>query len=557
MKCKKVKVLLAPYILGDLVNDFKLLGQLEEHLRNCNYCTEEYQSIRQTIGFVEEYKDIFAEVFAEIDLERARKADTQKRSWEKIPSESTEKTKSLQLFRRISAVAACLLIGISLWMVFSNQPKPQTPPQNSSLEQVVSAIAPSVEIEVVSDDGNIIIPAGRNISTLAGQLMTLRINEKHRLIVNENTSLSINPLVLDENIGCAVELTTGRIYAYVEHNGNPFVVETSNGNAVITGTTFDIQTTGIETKLVVVEGTVQFKSQAGSVKVSKGQFSKIVTRSGPTVPLICDTFELTAWARGYELKNTLAKIESITDSFDLTDLWLTAASGTIELENLNYQEWIEQKQDWFEREFSQVFRLKEALAEEAIEVDYPELLFATGDIWQFAYPQVSNQQIPVISFDSLLKAGSQYGFDEQWLLENIPAKSFPDNPKEIFTGRNALEQWADCFEQLQKSSQAPDSGTLLYSLHAGTYLTNTRTLAWLYIANEKPSISDEDKGQVQALLQSQVNTANELTNLVIRLFAASKNQPCEELNTLINQIIGSITAIMDIEEGISEYEISK
>ncbi|MFC1781164.1 FecR domain-containing protein, partial [Planctomycetota bacterium] len=473
----------------------------------------------------------------------------------------TEKTKKLQLFRRISAVAACLLIGISLWMVFSNQPKPQTHPQDSSLEQVTSAIAPSVKIEVVSNDGSVIIPAGQKISTLAGQLMTLRINEKHRLVVNENTSLSIKTLVSEENIGCAVELAAGQVYAYVEHDGNPFVVNTANGEAVITGTTFDIQTTGIETKLVVVEGTVQFESQAGSVKVAKGQLSKISAKSAPTAPSLCDTVELTVWARGYELKSALAKIakiESVTDSFDLTNLWLSATSGPIDLENIDYSEWIEQKRDWFEREFPHVFDLKQALAKEAIETDYPELLFVSGDIWQFAYPQVSLNQIPVITLDSLLKAGSRYGCDEQWLLENIPAiNSLLDSPKEIVTGINAFGQWVDCFEKLRNTTKAPDSATLLYSLHACTYLTNTRILAWLYIANDKTDFSAEDKEQVLDLLQSQVNTANELTSRVIRLFAASENQPCEELNVLIEQVADNLALLIDIEKRVSEYEISK
>ncbi|MBN2588793.1 MAG: FecR domain-containing protein, partial [Sedimentisphaerales bacterium] len=454
------------------------------------------------------------------------------------------------------------LIGISLfWIIFTNQPKPQIMPENPVSEQFVSASALTVKIEEVSGGNNLSISSGQEIAS-TNQLKTLIINDKHRLIMNENTTLSIKPISENEHIGCVINLVSGQIYAHVEHDGNPFVVETAYGKAVITGTTFDIKAMDTDTTLIVAEGTVQFTSQIGLVEVSAGYKSEIIAKSSPTTPSICDAEQLTAWATGYELKTALAKMESIVDSdisdlFDISDIFTVSFSDTGDLQEINYQEWVEQKREWFAREFPQIFQLKEALANEQIKVDYPELLFTSGNLWQFTYEQALIKKIPVITFNSLLKAGYKYGCDEQWFLENIPAsKALMAKPEGILTGQNAFHQWSEQFKQMKKSQQS-DSDVFLSSLLASVYLANTRTLAWLYITNENTVLSAENRTEILSLLQNEVNTAEKLKEYIIRLFAVSEKLPCEESNVLIDQIIDSVEAIMDIEERVSEYEIGK
>jgi hypothetical protein len=253
----------------------------------------------------------------------------------------------------------------------------------------------------------------------------------------------------------------------------------------------------------------------------------------------------------------LAKIQSISDGYDLTDLGLSAISGPIELERINYEDWVEEKRDWFEREFPWIFQLKSALAAEGIEADYPELLISSGDIRQFVFPETSPQQIPILHFGSLLKAASRYGFDEQWLTANITGtKSMTDmpTPKGIYTGRKAFEHWASCFEKMRKSQAPSDSNTLLSSLHAAMYLVNTRTLAGLNLMNGRTSLSAEDKAEVLIHLQNEVNKANELAGRLIRIFAGPANQPCEACRGLLDGIIEGISIITSIEERILEYE---
>ncbi|MBN2591227.1 MAG: FecR domain-containing protein [Sedimentisphaerales bacterium] len=373
--------------------------------------------------------------------------------------------------------------------------------------------------------------------------------------MDEYTTLLITPLTPNEYIGCIVNLSFGRIYAHVEHDGNPFFVETAHGKAIITGTTFDIETNQTETKLIVAEGSVKFTSQAGSVDVLSGYFSEIFAKQAPIQPSLCDTKKLTAWATGFEFKTTLEKIKAFSDSYDVSDLGLTANSGPLDLEKINYEQWIEQKRDWFVREFPLAFQLKEALAEEDIETDYPQLLFTSGIFWQFTYPQVSNNQFSIITSDSLLNAVSMYDFDKQWLIKSIPSTKYLSNNlidvKGIYPGDEAFQKWIEQFQNARKDNKSLNSDILLYSLHAGTYLTNTRILIWLYIVNEKTNLTPENKANILALLQNEVNEAEKIKENIIRLFTISENCQCEEFNVLIDRLIESLTEIMECEERLT------
>ncbi|MBN1187147.1 MAG: FecR domain-containing protein, partial [Bacteroidales bacterium] len=422
----------------------------------------------------------------------------------------------------------------------------------------ISLSIPSVKIEKITDGIAQTIPANQEISTNSGQMATLVINSKHRMILNENTSLSINPHVSEENIGCTVNLNYGRIYTQVEHDGNPCIVETANGKAIITGTTFDIEANESKTTLVVAEGSVNFTSEVGSVDVVAGYSSEIFAKSAPLQPVLCDTKQLTAWATGYELETTFAKIEAISDTFDISDLWLTANSGPINLENINYETWIEQKRDWFEREFPSIFQLYDILTVEGIQSEYQELLFTSGILWEFKYPQVSNRQYSFVTSDSLLKVASGYGFDRDWLKKKIPSiNNSLTNKTNLLTEQEAFQKWIEQFRNARKTNKSLDSDILLYSLHAGTYLANTRTLIWFYIANEKTDLISENKANLLALLQDEVNEAEKFKEYIIRLFTISENCPCEEFNEIIEKVIDSLTEIMEIEGKVKEYEIGK
>ena len=564
MDCTEAKNLFVDHILRELAPDSEQLRKLEAHLACCRVCREEYESNKWAVGFIEAHKAEFAEAIEAVESKAVSQEELE-RSWrgikaklDKLEAQETKEKpgKIYRLLVKVSAAAACLALCVSAYLMLFKPARTE----KSARSQVVSVPADTIRIQMLSDDGSTLIPAGRQIASV-DSLKTLVINEKHRIVLNSDTTVSLGPLEQNNRVGCLVKLASGQIYAHVEHDGNPFVIATAHGRAVITGTTFDIKATDRSTTLVVADGSIKFESEKGVVEVAAGQVSRIIANSAPTRPVSCDTTELTAWATEYELRTAIAKIGSYSETYDLTDLWISAISGLIDLKSVVYADWIEEKRSWFQREFPWIFQLQSALAAEGIEVDYPQLLISSGDIWQFVFPETSPQQIPILHFGSLYKVASKYGFDEQWLTANIPAAGFAiDEPTTVnsrFAGLKAFEAWVSCFEQMRKSTETPDSGTILSSIHAGAYLANTRTLAWFSINNGRHALRPEDENQVLDLLQTEVNTANELIGRVIGLFAASAEQPCDECHGMLDGIIEGISTITSIEERILEYEARK
>jgi hypothetical protein len=563
MDCKEAEILFMPHLMGELEPGSQQIYEFRVHLATCQVCSGQYESYKWTVEFIKSHKAEFAVALESIEYKATQQKELEC-SWQCIEAEldrfeaQKRKEKAVKIYRivtRISAAAACVAIGILGWLMISDSRTPEKPIH----PQIASAPASSIKIQLLSDDGEVLIPAGQQIVS-SDSLKTLIINDKHRLIMNTNTTLAIRLFNHDEQAGYIVYLASGQIYAHVEHNSSPFIVNTAHGRAVITGTTFDVMATNADTTLVVVEGRVKFESKWGSTQVTTGQISKIAPNSAPTNPVSCKALKLTAWATAYELKPVLAKIQSISDGHDLTDLGFVVISGPIELERINYKDWIVDKRTWFRREFPQIFQLQKALRAEGIEVDYPELLTSSGDIWQFVYPETSPQQIHVPRFDSMLKAASKYGFDKQWLTTKIPStKSMIDMPipKGFYTGQKAFEHWASCFEKLRKSQVPMDSSTLLCSLHAAVYLVNTRTLVWLNLMNGGTNLSAEDKAKILILLQNEVNKANELAGHLMRVFAGLVKQACEACRDQLDGIIENINTIADIEKGVLEYEVRK
>jgi hypothetical protein len=494
---------------------------------------------------------------------KANQQQELERSWRGIEAkidklEAAEKREKRARIRRIlikvSAAAACLAIGVFVWVMLSDSTIPDEPLVNRSPSDPATAI----RIEMLSPTGNVEVAAGQQISTSAGQLRTLTINDRHRLVLNGETSVSIEPLSENDRFGCIVNLDFGQIYADIEHDGRPFLVVTDYGRAVITGTTFDVKTTQFGTTLVVAEGSVRFESVKGAVEVDSDQISEILANSAPTKPRSCDATKLTAWASVHNQTRALAKIKPYSNDYNLNDLWLTANSSPIDLESIDYDQWIEKKRPWFEREFPWIFQLQAALKDEGIEADYPQLLLSSGDIWQFAYPANTPRQIPAAYLDPMLKAASEYGFDKKWIMKNIPAAeaAAANPPQGQFTGLKAFDKWMAGIEKAKESVDPPDSQTLLYSLHASAYLVNTRTLTWLGITNGKTNISAAARDEILTSLQAEVNTANELTGRVIRLLADIEAQPCDECRTLLDGMIENIATITGIEKGLEEEFMS-
>jgi len=183
------------------------------------------------------------------------------------------------------------------------------------------------------------------IRSPSDELKTLLINGKHRLLLNSNTFLSVNELTERGQSGCLLSLNFGEIFVQVEHNDKAFVVETAHGRAMITGTTFDVKVTTDIASLVVTEGSIRFESSKGNVEVLAGQLSELAINSAPSQSVPCKIPELLAWTTGHEIKTELCKIQSDDDSYDLSELSVLSMSGPVDLETIDYKQWIEEKRD--------------------------------------------------------------------------------------------------------------------------------------------------------------------------------------------------------------------
>ncbi|MDH4238975.1 MAG: FecR family protein [Phycisphaerae bacterium] len=553
MDCKESQILFAPHIMGDLEHGPGLYSQLEAHLLSCQACRERYEIREQTIAFIEQHKAIFAEALRNPEEKKAAEKEEIELSWKRIEARLDElevqerkekQAKFRRLIVRVSSVAACLVVGISTFLTYSIYSKPKV------------ALKPSIRIELVSDNGNILIPADRPIVS-SDELKTLIIDGKHRMVMNTNTVLAVESLRENSNTGCLVKLDSGRIYTHVEHEGNPFVVDTVHGKAVITGTTFDVKVTHNSTTLIVSEGTVQFESEKGVVKVAAGQTSEIAGQSAPSIPLSCNTAELTAWATGYKSEPALAQAESNTYPLELT---LSPGKEPVILEETDYTTWVEQKRGWFKQNFPWIFQLKDALAKEGIKVDYPELLIKSGDIWQFVYLDVSPARFSVIDPNSLINTASDYGFGEQDLFEAVPSAKFAIgdmNTKTRLFGLDAFSKWVTFLEDIRNSSKELDWDTLLYSLHASTYLTNTKTLGWLSIKNSTFTCDVKDRRELLLLLQEEVQAACNCVE-ALKLAATSQHKSCSpEYWEVLDHILKNTKVIYESEKAIHELRQSR
>jgi ferric-dicitrate binding protein FerR (iron transport regulator) len=558
MDCKEAQLLTVSHILGDLNPDSRQHRELEAHLLSCQTCAEEYAGSKWVVGFIESHKAEFAEVLGLVH----DKADEQKQlesSWQCIEAkldkiEAQERQeKQVKLHRKlwkVTAAAACVAVGISVWLMLSNSKTLKNP----IMQPLTAAPAQSIKIEILSDTGNVIIPADTEVKTTASELKILIINDEHRIVMNSDTTLRVEPLIENSYLGCLVKLASGEILAHAEHDGNPFVLSTAHGKAVITGTTFGVKATDDTTMLVVSKGTVRFESEEGVVEVSGDQTSEIFAKSAPSKPTSCNSAELTAWATGREVRTGLVEIESYRDAHSFDDIEPAVNAGPINLETIDYDDWVDKKQDWFKREFPWIFQLKDALAKEGIEVHYPELLIQSGDIWQFVCLDVSPARFSVINPDSLLKTTSNYGFDQQWLLENVSLAKYalekPIFSKDSFTGLKTFERWFKYLDEVE----GLEASTLIYSYHASVYLVETRSLIWFTVRDGKYDLTDEERAEVLALLQKEITAACKCKNYVLYPQKEPKSSSGEDkCRESINDKTKLISIIYEGEKTLVRY----
>lgn len=530
-----------------------------KHLYVCSSCREDYEGMKLASDMLRANRDYLRDsrVFdststdlpqvdvSEKELAKMRfeammeRALTRRKRREK--RERVARIKSVA--KHISAIAACLIAVFGLYLTVSHL----TGNGNSTPKLAAMPIETPVKIELITGSGSKIITAGQPIIA-SSELKTLRINENRQMIINAGTELSIIP----HNLGCIVKLVKGEIYTEVEHDGKPFIVETIYGRAVITGTTFNIKANDKQMDLAVTEGTVSFESNKGTVNVTAGHKSLLASNAKPTMPQLCDTRKLTAWATGLEAPQEVATT-AYQPEIDLDPAF---DSGQIDLEQIDYTSWVEQKLDWFKREFPHIFKLKEALAKEGVDVDHLQLLIKSGDLWRFAYPEETTTQLIAANFGSMIKLASAYNKNAQWLSDNLHISQASLLSANETADLKALESWAKALEDSLDSASQVSAKLLTYSLHASVYLAETRTLAWLAVNNDQIALNEIEKQRAATLLEQEIRVASNCVKQFKQMFASSySSSACDEdkQRKTLQGVIENVEQIIEIDKKIAEY----
>ena len=222
---------------------------------------------------------------------------------------------------------------------------------------------------------------------------------------------------------------------------------------------------------------------------------------------------------------------------------------------INYDEWIEEKREWFKGQFPWIFELQSALAKKGIGVAYSDLLIRSGDIWQIVYPHRFYRQIAVVQKDGLAKVANTYQLDGKWLDRIISqaARSLDLPSSQVFFGEDALNQWHTLASELERGCGSTNTPIVLweYSMVASQYLENTRTFVWLCIQNGTFSVASNQKEALLDLLEQQISSAYQAGQ------AAWHLSPKGILSAEVRgqSLIKSIEAIRENEKQISYYRL--
>lgn len=547
MNCRKAKKLIPSYLAPNepWFTSTDRAG-LISHIARCDSCRQEYEETRKIVHLFQQYGQISEDTQALLD-----KA--------KLEEPGQKSVKVLRLSRisviKVASVAAAILICLSIVLAFwGNQGD-----QNRAIVQQRNAQNNLDALEISVTENGVTVSVSDLRTTESTQIREFLINNRHRLVMNRDTILSIKPLVRNEKLGCLIDLRSGQILSHVNHDGNPFEVHTPNCTAVITGTTFDIQVQDQTTSLIVSEGSVRFESEKGAQQVAAGQRSMVVAGGKPSIPESCQTSQLMAWATGKNVPPALVetiggqKLPKLSDELLMSGFF---PGQPIALESIDYDQWIEEKRAWFRGQFPWIFELQKTLNTDnrlpATSVDYPELLLDSGYLWQIVYPHRFYKQIPVIQRDSLLKLVDGYQLDRTGLAQIISRSRSTDRlTSQMSFGQDALNQWITQARVLETTCGEPDKLIELceYSMAIAEYLENTRALAYLCLQNGTLSVASDRKQACLNLLQQQVVLLHAVRQMG-QLLHQAKGPPSE---AQILKLVSLIEVIMELEGCIVDY----
>jgi hypothetical protein len=274
------------------------------------------------------------------------------------------------------------------------------------------------------------------------------------------------------------------------------------------------------------------------------------------LPAPCDAASLTAWAvpSPGKTEGTWAVTAASDVEFDGLPL-VPVTEVQTDASRIDYALWVEQKRGWFRQQFPWVFALREALAAEGIETDYPELLMHSREIWRFAYPPAGLGRQIEPEFEGLLRAAAHYGRGESWLKQHVPLAARFTRPSPQAAVSEAFERWAESVDDYANTdAMEPDSAVPLDSINALRFLVNTRTLAILQVRHAAGSSISQGNGSVAALLREEIRVLGRCMELVNEVNLDGSDASSCECSDRLNSLAREINKAGELEAKIRKHD---
>jgi len=529
MTCREARLLMIAVLANtpDVVRE--QWKAFEAHLLVCSTCAAEYaETVRlmrlakQNWTFVGRGGAVTARPAPDRQPAWSRRATqlvppesmTAEQGWEDLKRRSpslaaacrrqSQKDRRRRLLWRIATAtaAASILIAVGMgWTILQSRSSGRPAGQAIVASRTQKGIPADAYAELITSSGRNRLALGRPVKA-GDEPQEVILGGRHRIVMNTGTVATFDAAptqfedhVANDKVAYDIQLAEGELYVEVVR-GHRFTVRTDNALLTITGTKFDVFAEPGRTELILVQGSIRFSQTATPqqwVDVTAGRASSIVGLSAPSKPEEVDAFAAVAWARDLGLNNALTQTEANDSFLDMAhSTWIQPSSA--DLDSIDYGTWLERKRDWFAKEFPWIFRVEKALSDQhGIEADYVELLIVSGDIWQFNYPRPLGQPIPVFDATAIERIARHYRVESDGLLKAVQSsslKSLVAGVDSATTGQSgacpteayvtALKDWHYAIVSSVGHPDGLPTDLLWFTIHAGTYLSNTRTAAYLW-----------------------------------------------------------------------------
>jgi anti-sigma factor RsiW len=284
--CERIVLLLQAYLDDELAPWERLM--VEHHVQDCVICQEELREITSCSAAL-------FESFAAHKLSAGFRDRVMSRLsgrmdgafWARRARDGSRRVnRSAELASRSMLAGAVVVLVLALVIIVGNYPEHVAAPDEIGMVMgVEGSVESSLKETVVRDR----IFTGDRFTTGKNGRLILALEGPTEIKVNGDTELWVDKKRF-------VRLVKGEIWGDVAKKKGPFVVETQYGNVRVTGTQFNISTTGDQTIVAVSEGKLFLETPRGFTEVNAGYLSRAKAGSAPEQARKIPAADIGRWA---------------------------------------------------------------------------------------------------------------------------------------------------------------------------------------------------------------------------------------------------------------------